>query len=489
MPICFVANKDFTVPLSDFARYLQERGETIVWLSPSSRWSSWLETQGWPRRDILNLPDFADEWKAADMDQSIAALADLETEAPATIGNLILMCRNLRRRPKKFAYGYLAAARRHIEPFLRSHAVEVVFGEGTWGFEQVTWLVCQRIGIPMLTPATTRIPSDRFYLAHAISGDLFEFADSTAEDRQWAEKFFATWTNRPVQPEYARTNRGYKPFHRRWLKELAIGLFRQQVDRDDETLWPLHLRIRDRARRAFNALTFRLARPFQPAPPNERYVLFGLHHQPEGAIDVYGALHSNQSALIETISRTLPATHMLWVKEHVGALGDRSLGWYRKLSKLPNVRFVDPRLDIYGLVRGASLVVTITGTVGYETALMGIPVVALAPIFFAPLMSHRVTNRSHPLEWSFRDLLTLPTTPNADTRAKRIDFLARLHANSFVGNPAPLEFPDVQRADPNHLKGEKQAFVSFMEALRRRSRRQDTLTTSGPGQDRPGPVP
>src|SRR5512139_722120 len=147
MSLCFVSNKDLTVAFSDIAHRLKEHGEEVVWLSPSTRWSKWLESQGWPASDILNLPDFAQEWQRLDIDASVTMLTDLETDAPATIANIILMCRNLRRRPKEAAYGYLAVARRRIDTFLRSRRVEVVFGEGTWGFELMTWLVCQRIGI------------------------------------------------------------------------------------------------------------------------------------------------------------------------------------------------------------------------------------------------------------------------------------------------------------------------------------------------------
>lgn len=465
MSICFVANKELTVPYSDIARHLADRGDDIVWLSPSTRWSRWLEAEGWPKGSILNLPDFASQWKSANLERAIASLTDLESDPPATIGNVILMCRNLRWRPKSFAYRYLAASRGPVEAFLRERGVEVVFGEGTWGFELLTWLISRRLGIPMLTPLTTRIPSDRFYFADPVSGDFFSSADATAEAREWAARFLDNWRNNPMPPAYSRKIRGYKLFRRRWLKELAIGLFRSDLDRDDHTLWPLRSRLHDRARRAFNAILYKLVRPYECPSKAERYVLFCLHHQPEAAIDVYAALNSNQEALIETLSRTLPATHALWVKEHLGALGDRAPVWYRRLSRLPGVRMIDPRLDIYELIRGAALVVTISGTVGYEAALMGVPVVALAPIYFAQLLSHRVTPRIHPLDWNLRDLLASRPSEH-DTRERLIDFLARLHANSFPGDAAQLGVPAARRADPRHLADEKRAFRSFIQSLR-----------------------
>src|SRR5476649_2948031 len=178
MSLCFVANKDLTVPFSDIARRLRTHGEKIVWLSPSTRWSRWLISEGWPKDDVLNFPDHATEWQDLSIEQSSSSLADIEGEAPATISNVIQMCRNLRRSPARFAYAYLAVARRHIERFLQGRNVEIVFGEGTWCFELMTWLVARRHGVPMLMPVTTRIPADRFCFADAVSSDLFSFAEA-----------------------------------------------------------------------------------------------------------------------------------------------------------------------------------------------------------------------------------------------------------------------------------------------------------------------
>ena len=163
------------------------------------------------------------------------------------------------------------------------------------------------------------------------------------------------------------------------------------------------------------------------------------------------------------------------MKEHLGALGDRSAGWYRRLAALPNVRLIDPHLDIYGLIRDAAIVVTISGTVGYEAALMGVPSIGLAPVYFAPILANPVTAQSHPLEWPLPELLKpRPATEPAAQRERLVHFLARLHANSFSGDPAQLGVPDEQRARPDHLAAEKLAFESFVGALRRRRTTHET---------------
>ena len=69
----------------------------------------------------------------------------------------------------------------------------------------------------------------------------------------------------------------------------------------------------------------------------------------------------------------MPATHKLWIKEHRGGISDRSLAWFRRIKRLPNVRVIDPFANIYSLIRNADLLVTISGTAGFEAALMGVP--------------------------------------------------------------------------------------------------------------------
>jgi hypothetical protein len=480
MPLCFISNKELTVAYSDVGRRLREQGEQILWLAPGRRWANWLRAEGWPTEDILCLADHSAEWQGLTMDRAMEELAEIEAEAPATVSNIIRMCRNLSRSPARFSYAYLAVARRHVESFLRERNVEAVFGEATWGFELLTWLVSSRLGVPMLTPAFTRIPSGRFYFGDALTTQVVAMAQATQEDRAWATDFLRTWRSRPVEPAYMRAHRaGYKAFRARWIRELMIGLFRPELDRGDATLWPLRARIADRTTRLVNARSSELLSPFMSAPPNERYVLFPLHHQPEASIDVYGSLNSDQLTLIETLSRLLPATHKLWVKEHKGAIGDRSLGWYRRVRSLPNVRLIDPFEDIFGMIRNADIVVTITGTVGYEAALLGVPSLGLAPVFFAPLLTNAPGERSHPLEWRLRELLAAPRTRSdaGDLDPRIVDFLAQLYANSYVGNPGELEVSEARRSLPNHVANEARAFSDFVARLRR-LRRQDSRSAT-----------
>jgi hypothetical protein len=472
-----VLNKHSTIFFGRLKPFLEHAGHQVFWISPSRRWTVWLREHAGVSGDrILSLPDRAREWKAM-RDAGPEPLLDLEGPSGVTISNLILMCRNLRRLPTKLNYAYLTTCRKYIEPFLDQNAIDVCFGEPTWGFEILVWLICQRRGISYLHPHTTRIPDDRFAFFDALPHELIAVRPVHQSDRDWASDYYRKWVARPRRPVYSTTSPSVLSFRRHWWEELGIAILRPGLDRDDLTLWPISQRIRSRARGAFNRLTLRAFLQFK-IPEQRKYVLLCLHLQPESTIDVFGRMHSDQAHLVERIARLLPSTHELWVKQHVDALGDWSLGWLRKLSRLPNVRLIDPQTNTFDLIRGAALVVSVAGTVSYEAALLGTPAVSLAPGYFSPLMSLDPEKYPDPVTWPWEQILG--SRPAADETSRRaIEFLAWIHAQSFPGYPcdpitvrnfgsrpenveveaagflAALDSPDFPRRPPAHPMDER----------------------------------
>ncbi|WP_395648224.1 hypothetical protein [Terricaulis sp.] len=469
MSLCFISNKHLTITYSDIARRLRAMGEDIVWLSPSTRWTNWLVKEGWDRDAILNMPDFEDEWQALDESEARKILAPYEWGSTLTAAHVIRMCRGLQRRSLKLAYGYLATSARKVEAFLAQHNVEAVFGETTWGFEIVTWLASRRIGVPHLHPCFTRVPRGRFFMADALSCDLVRIAEATEEHFATARTLFEGWTRDPTPPGYMAGITGYQSFYRHWIEEFQQAL--SGGDKGDETLWTLAERISDRIRRPLRAIGYKhFVKDTRPQAP-ERYVLLCLQQQPESSVDVWGGFQSDQLALIKRVVRMLPATHTLWVREHKTGIGDRPLSFYREISALPGVRLVEPHCDIYPLIRNADLVVSITGTVTYEAALLGTPAAALGQMFFAPVLSVKSGRREDPLNWPWEDLLA----PDARARIvasveQRVAFLADLLANSFEGNAERLLAADADRSAPDYVAAEARGFLHFVQHMRSANR-------------------
>jgi hypothetical protein len=281
---------------------------------------------------------------------------------------------------------------------------------------------------------TVRIPSDRFAFFDSATHQIVEHRVCGIADRAWASDFLTTYRARPQPPLYASGHPSALRFRSHWLEEAWLALTQPALNRDDLTIWPLRHRVARRLRLAANAAVLRLAPPFdrvRDLPPDQRFVLFCLHHQPEASIDVVAALHSNQAATIERLARLLPATHELWVKEHANGLGDRSRGWLAKLGRLPSVRLIDPSESTFALIARADLVVAPAGTVAYEAALLGRPAATLAALYFSRLM----TACGDPITWPLAQLL--------DQRygghdSEVVEYLAWLHAQSFPGFPDRL---------------------------------------------------
>ena len=419
------------------AQALAERGHRIFWLSPSRRWTLWLLDHGFATGSILSLPDFGPEWQAKPEPQSRLELTELEGPGRPAIGDVILMDRALRRKSEAYALGFLAVCRREVERFLDAKQIDLCIGETTWAWEVLVWMVSQRLGIRLMLPNTVRIPTDRFAFFDSLTHRIPVLREPEEADQRWAEKFLAEYRSQPRRPIYMQVIATAFAFARHWGEDLRIALFRPELDRFDESLWPMSYRIRYRAGRAVNAAMIKLFDPFTtPASRGRaRYVLLCLHTQPEASIDVYASLHGNQEHTIERLARLMPMTHQLWVKEHPTGVGDRSLAALRRLARLPGVRLIAPGESTFALIRQADLVIAAAGTVAYEAALLGRRAATLSPVFFNPIMSVDAARYPDPLNWPIGELLGTTTEREPEPDRKILDFLAWLHAQSFPGMP------------------------------------------------------
>lgn len=117
----------------------------------------------------------------------------------------------------------------------------------------------------------------------------------------------------------------------------------------------------------------------------ERYAFFALQQEPEVSILLYTPYHTDQLDFIRASARALPIDMMLYVKEHPEMVGRRTRTYYEEITKIPNVRLLDPRIESFGIVQGSSLVLTIAGTVGWEASLFGKPVITFGKAPYSDL--------------------------------------------------------------------------------------------------------
>jgi hypothetical protein len=112
-------------------------------------------------------------------------------------------------------------------------------------------------------------------------------------------------------------------------------------------------------------------------PPKAPYLFFGLHTQPESAIDVWAPFYANQLSVLEALVLAMPVSHRLLVKIHKSDAANYTAAQLARMQALPGLDLVQPFADSRRFVDQADMIISIQGTMGLEAALLGKPVIML----------------------------------------------------------------------------------------------------------------
>ena len=115
------------------------------------------------------------------------------------------------------------------------------------------------------------------------------------------------------------------------------------------------------------------------------FAYYPLQYEPEATTMIYAPFMTNQIAILEALSKAIPPSWVLAVKEHPSMMGRRPLSFYKRLRELPKVELIHPKECQFDLMKRASLISTITGTAGFEAMLLG-----KTPLFFGEVFCQAV---------------------------------------------------------------------------------------------------
>jgi hypothetical protein len=146
-------------------------------------------------------------------------------------------------------------------------------------------------------------------------------------------------------------------------------------------LW--HARVVIPARARLHSL--RLQRHYVRDLAERDYAFFPLNSEPEISLSIHSKAFVNQIEAVRAIARSLPIGMELLVKEHPRSIGYRSVGYYEKLLRIPNVRLVAPDVESAAVVQHARIVITLWSFVGFEAAIKGRPAIVLGTPSFTCL--------------------------------------------------------------------------------------------------------
>lgn len=371
--VCFIANYSFTYLFDAVAEVLAKENIEAFWLVNNQKLHIYLqEKYGADKVLYLSRKHFT---------KATSPIADFK------LNELIYGDRVLQYEPEN-GLQFLEHIQQPIYNFIKNNELKVIFGELTWAHEVLIHRMCQQrpeLDCTFLNPHCTRIPDNRFaFFTDEQQSKIFEvWQDETCEKAL-----------KPQKPEYLKLNDDIIA-NMSSLKgkfDRAKRFFtNENIDPLDPTMivnqkW----RFQSRSGEEWNRSQYQfIKRTHFDAKILKPYVFVGLHKQPESSVEVFGRYYEDQLQNIKNLWRALPSGWKILVKEHTNAIGDRPPSFYKALKALPNVILIDEHTNSYEIIKNANLVASITGTICYEAALMNIPSVTFAPVFFNKINSCR----------------------------------------------------------------------------------------------------
>ncbi|MFC6382314.1 hypothetical protein [Psychrobacter glacincola] len=168
----------------------------------------------------------------------------------------------------------------------------------------------------------------------------------------------------------------------------------------------------------------------------KKFILVALHYQPEETSCPTGGVYSDQILMIQLLNQHLPKDVNIIVKEHksqfytqLESASGRNLQFYKRISEISSrVKFVSEDYDPFKLIDQAQAVVTISGTIGWESAVRGTPAIVFGRAWYEEMPRvFKVKTKSDLIA----ALQQLPQQKNKDMRSEIMRFHAVLE-DSFV---------------------------------------------------------
>lgn len=187
-------------------------------------------------------------------------------------------------------------------------------------------------------------------------------------------------------------------------------------------------------------------RPVLPTLPDDLpFVFFPLHMEPETSLMVEARHAPSQATAIDWLARAAPPGWCVVVKEHPAQGVPRSRGFLDLLDRYPNVIACGMLEQSDDIVGRAQAVAIINGTVGFQAAAAGKPVLSFYERYIPNLLPHvRYIRSLDELTKALRDVRDgrLPPMPERLAASAALDrALARTefpitHSQMLAGMPA-----------------------------------------------------
>ncbi|MDB4762672.1 hypothetical protein OAG38_02925 [Akkermansiaceae bacterium] len=382
--ICLIDYPYYFIPL---AESLISNGHEVYWIT-SKRSCLKKLSKIFKKNNILYLNASKSHASSNDIDTGL--INEIENSSGLNLNNIILMDRILSIRKPEQSKIFLLNAVGKIEKFLSDENIQITLNWRDTAIQVATTMVSHHLNIKNIIPTRIRMPDGYYGFTTQIETDSFVKIETCAlnEARRWATKFFQEFNKCKQIPGLKFSMKSgfdilkYLPNHLKAFRHLVIESL---DDRGNElTRYKLAEILKKYIvrRKRFFEFKLNIKRIISDGKVFEKYSIFPLHTQPESSIDVQGAFYSNQVELIKSISRSLPTGHTLLVKIHPGDVDGQNFKTYKLIYNIPGVELVMDIKDKHKFIENADYVFTISGSMGYEAALLKKKVVTFSNNFY-----------------------------------------------------------------------------------------------------------
>jgi hypothetical protein len=283
------------------------------------------------------------------------------------------------------------------ESIIEKYKPEYVVSEtvtGLWNY--LLFLICKHYNIKYLSIQTTK-NTGRYYYSTDQFGSWKEFENLYKEllqkgfsqnEIKVATDFIEKFRRQQLVPPYMKSSNAPPNFIKyinfpRFIINLKKDLIQNWYYKNHDyklgyRIYDYHYTLIRSGRISYTRLTKLFKKPLY----DDKYILYPVHFQPEATTDIWAPYYSDQLQTIKSIARSLPLGYYLYVKEHSAILGSKSIKFYKEISKIPNVRLIDPKNNISELIKNSSAVIVLTSTTGLEAILWNKPTIVFGNVFY-----------------------------------------------------------------------------------------------------------
>ncbi len=439
--ICFMANFYKTIFFHELSKKLSSNGVSIFWIITKLDQYDFLKKY-FPLENLLYISRSYIKHRDEQVDDF-------------RINELVYGDRVLKYEVED-GLNFLSNIQKPIYNFLLQNKIQFVFGEITWAHELLVHRMVNKrneLKCKYLECSLVRIPNNRFaFFTDETQNEMLEFNEVIDKGKIIAiEKPSYLKINDKIvsnnRSVFGRLNR---------LKRFVTG---ENIKKNDPNVitnsWR---RLKVAAQEEINKTAYKYIKNKVSVDylSDKKFIFVGFHKQPEASIDVSGRYYEDQFLNVVNLWRMLPKDWKLIVKEHTNAIGDRSYSFYKRLQNFPGILIADETTDSKLLIQKSTLVVSVTGTIAYEAALLKKPSITFSKVFFNRINYCKFVTLDELVRYQSLEVLVDEISSQVDNRVEFSDYLM---SNTFTGyitdpntDPSVLEEENLKNVGAAFLK-------------------------------------